>query len=39
MDANVLGAINEKLKEKTGKAADGYSDYRKVWSGMTSTRS
>ena len=30
VDANVLGAINERLKEKTGKAADGYSDYRKV---------
>ena len=30
VDSNVLGAMNEKLKEKTGKAADGYSDYRKV---------
>ena len=30
VDANVLGAINQKLKEKTGKAADGYSDYRKI---------
>lgn len=30
VDANVLGAINERLKEKTGKAAEPYSDYRKV---------
>jgi hypothetical protein len=30
VDANVLGGINERLKEETGKAADGYSDYRKV---------
>lgn len=30
VDSNVLGAINEKLKEKTGKAAEGYADYRKV---------
>ena len=30
VDANVLGSINEKLKEKTGKAADGYGDYREV---------
>lgn len=30
VDSNVLGAVNEKLKNKTGKAADGYSDYRKV---------
>ncbi|MFN3188897.1 MAG: Gfo/Idh/MocA family protein [Aureliella sp.] len=30
VDSNVLGAVNEKLKEKTGKAADGYADYRKV---------
>jgi predicted dehydrogenase len=30
VDSNVLGAINEKLKAGTGKAADGYGDYRKV---------
>ncbi|MFN7290580.1 MAG: Gfo/Idh/MocA family protein, partial [Pirellula sp.] len=30
VDANVLGAINEKLKNKTGKAADGYKDYREI---------
>ena len=30
VDANVLGSVNEKLRQKTGKAADGYSDYRKV---------
>ena len=26
----MLGETNEKLKRKTGKAADGYEDYRKV---------
>ncbi|MCA9196669.1 MAG: Gfo/Idh/MocA family oxidoreductase [Planctomycetales bacterium] len=30
VDANVLGATNEKLEKKTGRKADGYSDYRKV---------
>lgn len=30
VDANVLGSINERLKNKTGKAADGYKDYRKI---------
>ena len=30
VDANVLGMVNEKLKRKTGKAAEGYSDYRKL---------
>ena len=30
VDANVLGEVNERLKKKTGKAADGYADYRKV---------
>lgn len=30
VDENVLGAVNEKLKNKTGKAAEGYGDYRKV---------
>ncbi len=30
VDANVLGAINEKLEMKTGKKADGYKDYREV---------
>ncbi|MEM7477819.1 MAG: Gfo/Idh/MocA family oxidoreductase [Planctomycetota bacterium] len=30
VDSNVLGAVNEKLKQKTGKAAEGYGDYRKV---------
>ncbi|MCU0721148.1 MAG: Gfo/Idh/MocA family oxidoreductase [Pirellula sp.] len=30
VDANVLGAINEKLKNKTGQAADGYKDYREI---------
>lgn len=30
VDSNVLGAINEKLEKKTGKKAEGYSDYRKV---------
>jgi predicted dehydrogenase len=30
VDANVLGAISEKLKSKTSKSVDGYSDYRKV---------
>ncbi len=30
VDENVLGMVNEKLKNKTGKAADGYGDYRKV---------
>ncbi len=29
-DANVLGAVNEQLKKKTGKAADGYGDYRQI---------
>lgn len=30
VDANVLGAINERLKMKTGKSAEAYSDYRKI---------
>ncbi len=30
VDANVLGENLEKLEKKTGKKADGYSDYRKV---------
>ena len=30
VDENVLGMVNEKLKSKTGKAAEGYGDYRKV---------
>lgn len=30
VDANVLGSINQKLKEKTGKEAEGYADYRKI---------
>lgn len=30
VDANVLGSINEKLKAKTGKSADGYKDYRQI---------
>lgn len=30
VDANVLGSINERLEQKTGKKAEGYSDYRKV---------
>jgi predicted dehydrogenase len=30
VDANVLGAINEKLEMKTGKKAEGYKDYREV---------
>ncbi|MEM7560575.1 MAG: Gfo/Idh/MocA family oxidoreductase, partial [Planctomycetota bacterium] len=30
VDENVLGMVNEKLKNKTGKAAEGYGDYRKV---------
>lgn len=30
VDSNVLGSINEKLEKKTGKKAEGYSDYRKV---------
>ncbi len=30
VDANVLGANIEKLEKKTGKKADGYSDYREV---------
>lgn len=30
VDANVLGATNEKLAKKTGKKADGYQDYREV---------
>ncbi len=30
VDANVLGAISEKLEKKTGKKADGYKDYREV---------
>ncbi len=30
VDANVLGAINERLEKKTGKKAVGYKDYREV---------
>lgn len=30
VDANVLGATNEKLEKKTGKKADGHKDYREV---------
>ncbi len=30
VDAKVLGSINEKLEKKTGKAAEGYADYRKI---------
>ncbi len=30
VDANVLGAINEKLEKKTGKKADVYKDYREI---------
>ena len=30
VDANVLGVNVDKLKMKTGKVADGYSDYRKI---------
>lgn len=30
VDANVLGATQERLEKRTGKKADGYEDYRKV---------
>jgi predicted dehydrogenase len=30
VDANVLGSISERLKNKTGRAVDGYKDYREI---------